>query len=74
MHKVFKNKAQRCSTPLRPLKLDFVFSATFLSAHNEATFSLFIIHYFYHFRSTPISALSHVHKRPKPHLTVIYNA
>ena len=28
---------------LRPLKLDSVFSITFLSAHNEATFSLFII-------------------------------
>ena len=28
---------------LRPLKLDSVFSVTFLSAHNEATFSLFII-------------------------------
>ena len=56
---------------IRPLKLDSVFSVTFLSVHNEATFSLFIIHYF---NFTPTSALSHVHKRPKLHLTVIYNA
>ena len=29
--------------PIRPLKLDSVFSVTFLSPHNEATLSLFII-------------------------------
>ena len=35
----------RTWTSLRALKLDYEFPVTFFSAHNEATISLFIIHY-----------------------------